>query len=162
VAVAQIPSGYQQAVAMLQEKDPQAKILATQPLLVNLLVSDPSKIETVPKDVRDLVIRYSQGYRYMIIDPQAYVSWTATGERFTTPLVDYLGFIRAKMPPIAKFSHLNHALVERFVLDHNENLLNSARFLNRRDDDFGAVYVYDLTQCIAVMEKVIESASKDK
>jgi len=162
VAVAQTPSGYEQAVKILQQKDPQAKILATQPLLVNLWVSDPSVVESAPKDFRDLIIRYSQGYRYLILDPQAYVSWTATGEHFTTPLADYLGFIRAKMSPVVKFSHLNLTLMERFVLDHNENFLNSANFLNRRDEDFGAVYVYDLTQCIAVMQKVAESLSKNK
>lgn len=161
-AVAQTPSGYEQAVSALRQKDPQVKILTTQPLLVNLWVSDPSTVEPVPKDVRELIIRYSQGYRYMILDPQAYVSWTSTGERFTTPLVDYLGFVREKMPPLFKFAHLNRALTERFVLDHNENLLNSIHFLAREDNDLGAVYVYDLTQCLAVMQKIIESMGNNK
>ena len=159
VAVVGTPSGYEQAVSFIKKTDPQAKVLSTQPLIVGLWQDDPSWVQPVPKDIKELIVRYSQGYRYLVIDPQAYVSWTASGNRFTTPLVDYLGFIHGHIPPVIKLAHLTPALLERFVLDHNEDLGASVRFLNRNDEDFGAVYVYDLTQSLEIMQKVIQSMS---
>jgi hypothetical protein len=159
VAVVGTPSGYEKAVRFIKKANPQAKILSTQPLIAGLWQDDPSRVEPVPKDIKELIMRYSQGYRYLIIDPQAYVSWTASGNRFTTPLIDYLGFIREHIPPVIKLAHLTPALLERFVLDHNEDLGASVRFLNRSDEDFGAVYVYDLAQSLEVMQKVIQSMS---
>ncbi len=126
---------------------------------MNLFISIAADVLPAPKNVPELFARYAQGYKYLILDPQAYVSWTASGQRFTTPLTDYLGFINAQMPVVGKFTHLNPALMERFVFDHNEHLLNSIQFLNRKKEDSGAVYVYDLSQSLAVMQKIIESTS---
>jgi|CXWL01.1.fsa_nt_gi hypothetical protein len=159
VAVVGTPSGYEQAVRFIKRNNPQAKMLSTQSLIMGLWQEDVSMVQPAPKDIKELVGRYSQGYRYLVIDPQAYVSWTESGNRFTTPLMDYLGFIREHIPPVVKLPHLSPALLERFVFDHNENLGASVRFLNRSDEDLGAVYVYDLTQSLEVMQKVIQSMS---
>ena len=159
VSVVGTPSGYEQAVGFIKQTDPQSKILSTQPLIVSLWENDPADVQPVPKNLHDLIVRYAQGYHYLIIDPQAYVSWTASGARFTTPLVDYVGFIRGNMPPAVKFSQLSPALLERFVMDHNEDLVNSIKFLNNKDQDFGGVYVYDLTQSLEAIEKVVQSMS---
>ncbi len=154
LAITQSGSGYEAVVRKIKERDPQAKVLATQPLIVGLFTEG---VAAAPKSVRDLIILFAQGYRYLIIDPQAYVSWTNTDEKFTLKLVDYLGFTRDFMPPLYVTGHLNHTMLQRFVLDHNENLVNSIRFLNVRDKDFGAIYVYDLKECLQTMQKVSES-----
>ncbi len=159
ISVVATPTGYRQAVQLIEKTDPKAKILSTQPLLTDLWKANQTDVLPVPKSVPELLVRYQQGYRYLILDPQAYVSWTASQQRFTTPLMDYVGFIRDQVPPLGSFDQLNPALLERFVLDHNEDLGRSVRFLNRKDQDFGKVYVYDLTQCIGIMEKVIQSLS---
>lgn len=159
VSLVGTPQGYAKAVRLIKDIDPQAKILSTQPLVMNLWVDQPEDILPVAKNIPELIMQYRQGFRYLVLDPQAYISWTSSGQRFTAPLVDYLGFIRGQMPPLAKVPHLNQALLERFVFDHNEHLDNSIRFLEQKDGDSGAVYLYDLTQSLAVMQKVIELTS---
>lgn len=159
VSIVATPRGYEHAVRLIKDKDPKARILSTQPLVMNLWADRPEDIQPVLKTVPELIIRYGQGFRYLILDPQAYVSWTASGQRFTTPLVDYVGFIQGQIPAVAKFPHLSPALLERFVFDHNEHLVNSILFLNQKNGDSGGVYVYDLNQILAVMQKVIESTS---
>lgn len=159
VSLVSTPRGYERAVRSIRENDPQAKILSTQPLVMNLWTSASNDVLPAPKNVHELFSLYAQGYKYLVLDPQAYVSWTNSGQRFTEPLADYLGFISAQMPVAAKFSHLNPALMERFVFDHNESLVNSIRFLNRKYEDSGAVYVYDLSKVLPVMQKIIESTS---
>lgn len=159
VSLVSSPRGYEKAVRLIQKNDPQAKILSTQPLVMNLWTSGADDVLPVPNNVPELFARYAQGYRYLVLDPQAYVSWTDSGQRFTNPLVDYLGFIHGHMPVEARFSHLNHALLERFVFDHNEHLLNSIQFFDQIKEGSGSVYVYDLSQSLAVMQKIIESKS---
>lgn len=159
VSLVGTPTGYEQAVRLIKQKDPQAKILATQPLLIGLFEEGVPSVQPVPKDMNELIGRFSQGYRYVVIDPQAYVSWTSSGERFTHPLVDYLGFMHDHVPPVAWFKHLKPALLERFVLDHNESLGRSIKFLNKSDRDLGGVYVYDLAQSLEVMQKIAQSMS---
>ncbi len=159
VAVVDTPRGYEQAVHYIKSKNPQAKILATQPIIVGLLFGSSNEVAPVPKDFRELVIRYAQGFRYLIVDPQAYVSWTQSGFRFTTPLTDYLGFMRDRLPPDIRIPQLNQALLERFVMDHNENLPASISFLNNPNAGYGDIYVYDLGRSLAIMEKMIQAAS---
>jgi hypothetical protein len=149
-------SGYKTTARFLNNRDPQAKVLTTQPLVMGLFMG-PQNVQPAPKTARDLIILYARGYRYLAIDPQAYVSWTADGQRFTFALTDYMGFIRDRLKPLYVGGHLNGATLQRFVLDHNENLANSVRFLSRRDQDFGSIYVYDLAECLAVMQKVAQS-----
>jgi len=153
-------SGYRSALNFIQARDPQAKFLTTQPVVVGLFLPK-GDAQPAPKTVRDLIIFYAQGYRYLMIDPQAYVSWTANGARFTPALADYLEFVRDHMKPLYVADHLNHTVLQRFVLDHNENLMNSVRFLNIRTRDFGAVYVYDLKECLATMQKVAQSSHEN-
>jgi 4-amino-4-deoxy-L-arabinose transferase-like glycosyltransferase len=153
-AIARSGSAYDTVAGKIREKDPQAKMLATQPLILGLFSRD---VVAAPKTVRDMIILFAQGHRYLIIDPQAYVSWTASNEKFTPQLIDYLGFIRDHMPPVYVADHLNRTMLERFVLDHNENLVNSVRFLNVKAKDFGAIYVYDLKECLQTMQRVSES-----
>ncbi len=156
-ALTHIGSGYRNAVEFIQSRDPQAKFISTQPLVVGLLAGD-GRVAAAPKTARDMIILFAQGYRYLMVDPQAYVSWTEGDVKFTPKLVDYLGFIHDNMKPIYVSDHLNHDGLERFVLDHNENLMNSIRFLSRTETDFGAVYVYDIQECLQTMQHVAQSA----
>ena len=100
----------------------------------------------------------------MIIDPQAYVSFTDDGWRFSPRLKGYLSFIHEHVKPIKIYPHFNQALLERFVLEHNENLERSLAFLNQneRHEPRGALLVYDVKECLKAMEEVIASQSYKK
>jgi hypothetical protein len=154
--ISQAHSGYEKVARIIKSKDPQGKILTTQPLVMSLFMA-PEDIKPAPKTVRELIILYARGYRYLVMDPQAYVSWTADGARFTPVLTDYLGVIRDHLPPIFAADHLDRVMLERFVLDHNENLGNSVRFLQSADKNFGAIYVYDIAACLEIMQKMMQS-----
>ena len=54
------------------------------------------------KNLSDFVNLYKQGYHYLILDPQAYISWTKDTQRFSPPLIDYLQWIYDDVPPVAK------------------------------------------------------------
>ena len=83
-----------------------------------------------PNDLYSLVDLYKQGARYLILDPQAYISWTADGRRFSPPLDDFLEITLKNVTPLQTFPHLNNILLNRFVLDHNEQILDSITFLS--------------------------------
>ncbi|MBL8013176.1 MAG: hypothetical protein JNN05_04950, partial [Candidatus Omnitrophica bacterium] len=159
LSIVSTPQGYKNAVEYIQQRDPDAKILTSQPLLVSLFSKDSQHVSSAPKSFEELLMRYSQGYRYLILDPQAFVSWTQSQARFTVPLVDYLGFVSERVPPVAQFAQLTPALLERFVWDHNEDLTASLHFLEPNKKDMGAVYVYDLTVTVGFMKTVIEKLS---
>ncbi|HYG52124.1 MAG TPA: hypothetical protein VD905_14530, partial [Flavobacteriales bacterium] len=136
---------YGEAVRYILSMDPQARIISTQPLVEALYLPNERAIVECPKELSSLLALSDQGYRYLILDPQAYISWTSSGQRFT-PLLGFLALIRENVLPLRIFPHLNEAFLTRFVLDHNENLRNSLRFLNGRDPSLGEIRIYDLTK----------------
>ena len=139
--LARAKTDYAQAVAMVLAHDAQAKIISTQPLFVH----DERVIVDCPKEPVRLAELISLGYRYLFIDPQAYISWTAGGERFTDHLLGYLEQIQGHLQPVAILPHIEGVLLERFVLDHNQDLFTSLKFLSNRKDK-GQIYIYDLHQ----------------
>ena len=72
--------------------------------------------------------------------------------RFSTKLEDHLDFITKNVRPVKEFSHFNKALLERFVLEHNENLKRSLTFLSaNHDGQLGALRVYDVQECLDLL-----------
>ncbi len=136
-------SDYRQAIGMVLAHDPQAKIMATQPEVLSLYVADAGTVVALPKDPAAFAALVHQGYHFLIMDPQVYVSWTADGSRFSPRLIPYVQLIQDKMTPVAVLPHLSGALLPRFVLDHNQDLPNSIAFLKEQDKK-GTIAIYDL------------------
>ena len=145
---------YPQAVNLVLNHDPKAKILSTQPLVEQLYVKNEENVKECPKNLMDFISLYQQGYRYLILDPQVYISWTKDTHRFSQPLIDFLEFINEKVPPKAVFLHLNKTLLERFVLDHNQNLGQSIIFLSESSrGNYGQIKIYDIGQCLMLLKQ---------
>lgn len=142
LALARAGTGYEKAIAMVLAHDPAPRIISTQPLVESLFVPDERMVVDCPKDPAQFAALLRQGYKYLILDPQAYISWTADGQRFTPVLVEYLEFIRRQAKPVAQLPHIEGVLLRRFVLDHSQDLLTSLRFLNRSQDK-GRIYIYN-------------------
>ena len=139
-------SDYEKAVDLITAHDPQAIVVSTQPLVEGLFLADPKRIVPCPKDLNSLWGLYQQGAKYLILDPQAYISWTADGRRFSPPLDDFLEIILQKAQPLAVLPHFNATLLKRFVLDHNEQILDSIRFLSRAPSQgYGKIRIYALS-----------------
>ena len=108
-------------------------------------MSDDKRMIPCPNDLYTLAGLYKQGARYLVLDPQAYISWTNDGKRFTPPLFDFLETTVKNVRPLQTFSHLNSILLGRFVLDHNEQILDSIKFLSvASSQEYGKIRVYDL------------------
>jgi hypothetical protein len=145
---------YEKAIRWVQSHDPNAGILSTQPLVEQLYVDHEQKVQECPKNLADLISLYQKGYRYLIFDPQAYVSWTKDEQRFSFVLIDFLEFIITKTPVLVAFEHFNPILLERFVLDHNQNLPQSLRFLGYANEEgLNRIQIYDIGQSLLLMKK---------
>ncbi|MFA5060559.1 MAG: glycosyltransferase family 39 protein [Candidatus Omnitrophota bacterium] len=153
IDVAQFRSDYKNSVKYIRAVSPQFKIITTQPWIQKLYVSQDDVAE-MPKNYEALLGAYKKGYRYLIICPQAFISWTDNKEKFDPHLLPYLKFITTFVEPVKTFSHFNNRLLERFVFEHNENLKTSVQFLSSGKKDLGALRVYDLKTCINAVENV--------
>ncbi|MBF0504953.1 MAG: hypothetical protein HQL14_07620 [Candidatus Omnitrophica bacterium] len=143
--IAVASTDYEKAVHFVLDRDPTSMIVSTQPLVEGLYLDDDKKIVPCPQDLASLFKLYKQGAGYLILDPQVYISWTADGRRFSPPLNDYLEFIHKSVSPIQTFPHLNNIFLKRFVLDHNEQLLDSLAFLRlARTRQANQIKIYDL------------------
>jgi hypothetical protein len=99
---------------------------------------------------------YSQGYKYILVCPQAYVSWSKGMKRFRPELVGFLNFIVNSIPPVKTFDHFDEVVLERFVFDHNENLKRSLEFLNSsKEKRYGELRIYDIGQILAVVDRYV-------
>jgi hypothetical protein len=153
-SIAASGTDYESAVKFITAHDPQAVIVATQPLVEGLFLPGDSRMAACPNDLASLVELYKKGARYLVLDPQAYVSWTSDGRRFSPPLKDFLEFSLQKVRPLAVFPHLNKILLTRFVLDHNEQLSDSLTFLSRAPSEgFGRIRVYDLNSIFSALQR---------
>lgn len=152
-SLAMARTDYETAVHFITDQDPQAVIVSTQPLVEGLYMSDEKKIFPCPNDLYSLMGLYKQGARYLILDPQAYISWTTDGRRFSPPLYDFLQITLKNVQPIQVFPHLNNILLKRFVLDHNEQILDSIKFLSvARSEEYGKIRIYDLAAVFSALE----------
>ncbi len=151
-------SDYRTATEFILSTGKQVKFVSTQNYIQNLYVSDPDRIRECPSHFQGLFSLYSQGCRFLVLCPQAYVSLAENQERFSPRLVSFLDFIRSSMTPVKVFPHFNDVLLERFVFDHNEQLLRSVRFLSEaRAKGYGELRVYDLSQ---IMNKALAILSR--
>ncbi len=152
-SLAMARTDYENAVRFITDHDPQAVIVTTQPLLEGLFMSDEKRMVACPTDLYSLVKLYKQGARYLIIDPQAYISWTTDGRRFSPPLDDFLDVTLKDVQPLQTFPHLNKILLKRFVLDHNEQIVDSLKFLAQAQvQEYGKIRVYDLGSVFSVLQ----------
>ena len=155
IAIAQFKSDYRPAMEFVQRDVFPSKIISTQPLLTSLYVYDPKNVASCPKRMDEFLFFYSKGFKYLILDPQVFVSWTQDERRFAPPLINYLEFIRSRVPPTKVFAHLNRLMLERFVFDHNENLRRSIEFLKNADNSSGAIQIYDVRQCLILLREYL-------
>lgn len=147
-------TAYDKAVGFILKNDAEAKILSTQPLIEQLYIVDETKIKECPKNLAEFIQLYSQGYRYLILDPQAYISWTQDTQRFSPPLINFLELIHANVTPIVVLDHLNPILLKRFVLDHNQSLGTSISFLSSESKvSYGQIRIYDIGQCLMMLKQ---------
>lgn len=154
LGVASFTTAYASSVKETLARDPKAGLLSTQPLVQNLFVADPARVRPAPHQARMLVAAYLQGYRYLVIDPQAYISYTADHKHFSFPLIDYLAFIQRHVQPVAVYDHFSTRLLERFVWEHNDGFQRARSFLTKaRSEGLGRLRVYDLRSCLVAMKK---------
>ena len=149
---------YESSMADLRMEDANVKVLSTQYRLHQLFAQKRIFVLAVPNDFRYLIVLYLKGYRYLMIDPQAYISYTQDGKRFSLKLQNYLEFISRRIKPYKIYPHFSKALLERFVFEHNENLMQSIRFLRaNQDGHLGQLRVYDIRECleaVGVLERI--------
>ncbi|HOY09371.1 MAG TPA: hypothetical protein PLB05_04770 [Candidatus Omnitrophota bacterium] len=158
-SVAKSTSDYRAATEFIMSQGRPAGFVSTQNYVQNLYVPDAHKVQPCPSDFEGLFYLASQGYRYLVLCPQAYVSLAENNERFHPRLTSFLEFVRTHIKPVKVYPHFNETLLERFVFDHNEQLLRSIRFLNQaRVHRYGELRVYDLSQVVnealSLMRKV--------
>jgi len=153
-SIALARTDYENAVDYIKDQDPQAVFITTQPMIEGLFVTDDKMAVPCPKDLYSLVSLYKQGAKYLVIDPQAYISWTDDGRRFSPPLIDFLEFVVKNVTPIQSFPHLNNILLNRFVMDHNEQIIDSIKFLSvAQSEEYGKIKIYDLQEVISALRQ---------
>ncbi|MBF0512062.1 MAG: hypothetical protein HQL13_07030 [Candidatus Omnitrophica bacterium] len=143
---------YEQALRGVLSRDSKSLIVSTQPLVEGLFLDNDKQIVPCPHDAYALLNLYKNGARFLIIDPQAYVSWTSNKRRFSPPLEDFLEVAVKEVRPVETFDHLNKVLLMRFVLDHNEQILDSIRFLSQSQrSGYGKIRVYDIKTLLSAV-----------
>ena len=149
-------SDYRASVEFLRHNDPEAKILSSQNYVQNLYVEKERDVMAVPPGFPNLLSYYKQGYHYLIICPQAYLSMTEDNQHFSLRLRGYLDFIATRFKPQKVYPHFSSVLLERFVYEQSENLVRSTRFLDAAQErKLGELRVYDLSQIVPGMLKAV-------
>ena len=127
--VSRIDSDYLEATEYLLAKDANIKFVSTQPYIQNLFTPDKKNVGICPKRFEALMTFYGEGHRYLVQDPQAYISWTKGEDRFLPELDGYLGFVLKRIRPVKEYDNFSPIAMERFVFEHSDNLRRSIRFL---------------------------------
>jgi hypothetical protein len=97
-------------------------------------------------------IAYNQGYHFLILDPQAYISWTIDGQRFSSKLEGPLQFVRESVQPIKTFDNFNKEILKRFVFEHNEDLDKTLAFLDNDQQHFEQIRIYAIKDILDRLE----------
>jgi hypothetical protein len=106
---------------------------------------------------------YTLGYRYLVLDPQAYISFTGNEYKWGLPLEGYVGFIERTLVPIKTFDHFNQAVMERVVFEHSDNLLQSIRYLDSPDlKRMSSLRIYDMAVVVPALSAVLARALPHK
>ncbi len=149
---------YQSSVQYLKTIDPHPMVVSTQSIISNLFTEDRSSVIPCPDAFDDKAFLQlpEQGFRYLAIGPQAFVSWTDDGLPFSENLGGFLGFVDQQVAPIKTLHHLNRATLERFVFEHNQNLWRSINFLESADERATSVRIYDLPKSIELLQSLMQ------
>ncbi len=155
--ISRFKNDYQTSIAEIKKIDREAKFISSQSLIQKMFVDDQKDVLEFKYGLAYLAKLYSSGYRYLIIDPQAYISFTDDQRRFSLTLMGYLEFFRKNISPIKSYEHFNDRMLARFVLEHNENLRQSLLFLEKnKAEHYHKLNVYDLRVCMAAIKKVMD------
>lgn len=146
--IARFKSDYRPAMEYMMREDRDVKLVTSQKWVMNLYTPALEHVRELPHRLHYLLSFYGHGFKYLVIDPQAYVSWTKGQVRFYPELEDYLGFVTSFVKPRKVFDHLNRVMLERFVFEHNENLKRSLDFLASDHKEFGTIRIYDIEECL--------------
>ncbi len=159
-AISQFESAYRPAMEYIKEADPETRVVTSQKWIMNLFTKNYRNVHELPHTFVYLLNYYARGYRYLVIDPQAYISWTQDKKRFSPPLEDYLRYLVRAARPVKTFAHLSPVMLERFVFEHSENLPRSIRFLDQAPPDTGGIRVYDLSEFMQELKPLIENQTE--
>lgn len=147
---------YRTSAVYINELEPRAKILSSQNQVQNLFSENREDVLEIPPTFEAFIRDYMNGYHYLVLCPQAYISMTASGQRFDPQLRTYLGMLLARFQPVKTYRHLSYDVLERFVMEHNENLTRSVKFLDRaKAEGYGALRVYDLKVIVGPMVRTV-------
>jgi hypothetical protein len=157
VALALSSSDYRTSVEYLLARDPAVKFLSTQDIVQRLYLRDRTAIKPVPEDVMALIKYHNEGYRYLVLDPQAYISFSDNAYKWGLPLKGYLGYVDKGVRPLMVFPHFDRAVMERVVFEHSDNLFQSIRFLDAQDMlKISSLRVYDLDVLAPLLSDVLK------
>lgn len=161
LAISRISSDYRTSAEFLAAQNPDIKFMSTQNYVQNLYTADKQNVAACPHGFSSLVMLHNDGFQYLAVGPQAYISWTDKKEKFNPELHGYLEFIVRNLKPVKTFPHFSDVMLERFVFEHNENLLRSIRFLRlSRRRGFGRLRIYDPSPMIPVVLKILAGHEK--
>ncbi|MDP2654783.1 MAG: glycosyltransferase family 39 protein [Candidatus Omnitrophota bacterium] len=142
-------SDYRSSMQWILSRSPQAKVASTQHWVQNLYVPNPSHVKELPHQFEGLLRLREQGFQYIVVCPQSYISWTDKDERFNTQLIGYLDFLSSRVKPEVVLKHFDDVMLERFVFEHNANLRRSIAFLRvARRYGLGTLRVYSLPAAV--------------
>lgn len=162
IEIARLRNDYQDAVEFIKHLNPHPLIVTSQPHIINLY-TDPKHVMACPRDFETFTRLYHSGFRYVIIDPQAYVSRTLNQKKFEPRLLNYLNFIKHSITPVRTFPHFNDVMLERFVFEHNENLRQSVAFLRQsKEEHFGNLQIFDMKECIEAIAHRVQKRKEQK
>ena len=152
IKIINFSSDYEYSMKWLLSENKNAKVISSQ-ALVQVSYTEYDNMAEIPFYYRGLLFLQKYGFNYLIIDPQAYISYTLNKNRFSLRLLNYLDFIIANVPAEKTFRHFNQDMLERFVLEHNENLKQSLNFLKaNKNGELGHLNIYDVRKCIFAIE----------
>jgi len=145
-------SAYRPAVDFLTARDANVKFLSSQKIVQELYMQDRTKVDEAPQDFNEFCSFYLKGYRYLVLDPQIYISFPSKDYKWTLPLDGYLSFVDRYARPVMVFPHFNRAVMERVVFEHSDSLFDSINFLNSPDlDKMSSLRIYDMNEFLPAM-----------
>ncbi|VAW19103.1 hypothetical protein MNBD_BACTEROID05-964, partial [hydrothermal vent metagenome] len=155
--IVRFSDAYESSMKDLYSENKKEKILSTQYMVQLLYADNPRAVKALGHNINSLIMDYKRGYRYVIIDPQAYISYTEDDLRFTPQLEGFLQFILENVPPTKEYDHFNPDLLKRFVLEHNESLKTSLTFLkDSKEKKYGRLRVYEVEKSLAYLRYAMQ------
>jgi hypothetical protein len=159
VEIAGFHNDHQKAMEDLQKTGKDVKVMSSQKYIHKLFAENRRQVMDLPPDVKYLIPLYRLGYQYLILDPQAYIAHSRDDLRFQSQLDGYLQFISQYVRPQSIYDHFSQAMLERFVLEHNENLRRSLAFLkkSRGDQSCRSLRVYSVKEVLDTLQAGLNS-----